>query len=65
MNVDLFRDKGGRRSQHDRRTQAYWSPVLEKRSGRHRRSGFDRRRFKDPIIRISGDERRKVLRDFS
>ena len=64
MNADLFRDRGGRRSLHDRRSQEYWGPVLEKRSGRLRRSGIDRRRLKDPIIRIIGDERRKVFRDF-
>ena len=64
MKVYLFRDKGGRRSLYDRRLQADWGPVLEKRSGRHRRSGFDRRRIKDPIIRITGDERRKVFQDF-
>ncbi len=69
LNMDImdtvsFRDKGGRRSRIDRRSQAYWGPVLEKRTGRLRRSGIDRRRFKDPIVRIAGDERRRILRDF-
>ncbi|MBW2412157.1 MAG: hypothetical protein JRF72_20345 [Deltaproteobacteria bacterium] len=64
MNADLFRDRGGRRSLRDRRSRSNWGPLPEKRSGRLRRSGIDRRRFKDPIIRIIGDERRKVFRQF-
>jgi hypothetical protein len=61
MELIDFQGRGGRRSATDRRLGAFSGPVLEKRSGRNRRTGFDRRRFKDPIIRIVGDERRKAF----
>ena len=56
-------DNGGRRFGLNRRWHRYEGPVLEKRAGQERRSGLDRRRIPDPIIRIIGDERRKVLRE--
>ena len=46
----------------DRRFRIHLGPVLEKRRSRDRRSGFDRRRHKDPIFRITGDERREAFR---
>jgi hypothetical protein len=58
-----MKDKGGRRFRFKRRSDISAGPVLEKRAGRERRSGLDRRRNPDPIIRITGDERRKALRE--
>ena len=54
-------DNGGRRLGQDRRKYIHLGPVLEKRSGKDRRSGFDRRKIQNPAIRIIGDERRKAL----
>ena len=62
MELKPVTDRGGRRSTTDRRLVEYFGPVLEKRTGRKRRTGYDRRRFEDPIIRIAGDERRKAFR---
>lgn len=56
-------DKGGRRFPSQRRGQLPKKPVLEKRALQERRSGLDRRTNPDPIIRITGDERRKAFRD--
>lgn len=58
-----IKDKGGRRLIFKRRGQLPAGPVLEKRAGQERRRGLDRRRHPDPVIRISGDERRKALRE--
>jgi len=57
------KDKGGRRFPSQRRGCLPARPVLEKRASQERRSGQDRRRNPDPVIRISGDERRKALRE--
>jgi hypothetical protein len=46
-----------------RRSLILAGPVLEKRAGSERRNGLDRRRTPDPVIRITGDERRKALRE--
>jgi hypothetical protein len=46
-----------------RRSHILEGPVLEKRAGQERRNGPDRRRTPDPVIRITGDERRKALRE--
>ena len=47
----------------DRRT-ADLDPVSEKRKGQDRRCWSDRREDEDdPVIRITGDERRKAYRD--
>ena len=59
----IGKDKGGRRLRFKRRNQIPAGPVLEKRAGQERRSGMDRRRIPDPIIRIIGDERRRALRE--
>ena len=56
-------DKGGRRLLFMRRNRMLAGPVLEKRAGQERRNGLDRRRTPDPVIRITGDERRKALRE--
>ena len=56
------KDQGGRRYQFKRRNQITAGPVLEKRASQERRSGQDRRRSSDPVIRITGDERRRALR---
>jgi hypothetical protein len=64
MEIEIFSDKGGRRSKKDRRYRAYFGPVLEKRAGQNRRSGHDRRKFRNPIIRITGDERREVFLNY-
>lgn len=58
-----MKDKGGRRYIYKRRNQIPARPVLEKRTADERRSGLDRRRNPDPVIRIIGDERRKALRE--
>ena len=63
MNDDKIKDKGGRRWQDDRRTGDASDAVLGKRRGRDRRRGSDRRDGDDPVIRITGDERRKAFRD--
>ena len=63
MGPPLKKDKGGRRFGLNRRWHRYAGPVLEKRSADERRSGLDRRRNPDPVIRIIGDERRKALRE--
>lgn len=36
---------------------------LEKRKSKDRRNQTDRRKQKDPVLRIVGDERRKAMRD--
>ena len=43
MGLKEMRDNGGRRSEYERRIYLHLGPVLEKRWGRDRRSGFDRR----------------------
>ena len=57
------KDQGGRRYRFKRRNTIPVGPVLEKRAGEERRSGHDRRRNPDPVIRIIGDERRRALRE--
>ena len=57
------KDKGGRRFIFKRRSHMPLEPVLEKRAGQERRNGLDRRTAPDPVIRITGDERRKALRE--
>ena len=57
------KDKGGRRLLFQRRNHIPAGPVLEKRAGQERRSGQDRRTNPDPVVRITGDERRKALRE--
>lgn len=57
------KDNGGRRLSLNRRWHRHAGPVLEKRAGQERRSGLDRRRMPDPVVRIIGDERRKALRE--
>ena len=59
----ITKDKGGRRLLFMRRSLILAGPVLEKRAGPERRNGLDRRRTPDPVIRITGDERRKALRE--
>ncbi len=59
----INKDKGGRRYLFKRRNTIPAGPVLEKRASEERRSGQDRRRNPDPVIRIIGDERRKALRE--
>ncbi len=39
----VFSDNGGRRSGIDRREFSYTTHIPERRSGKERRSGFDRR----------------------
>ncbi len=63
MNDNQIKDKGGRREQVDRRTPSPVAHVSEKRKGKDRRCGSDRRDSPDPIIRITGDERRKAFWD--
>lgn len=46
MEIRALRDNGGRRS-YERRFCIFLSPVLEKRSGNERRSGFDRRNLRN------------------
>ena len=58
----ITKDKGGRRLLFMRRSHIPAGPVLEKRAGQERRNGPDRRRTPDPVIRITGDERRQALR---
>ena len=60
MNDSQIKDKGGRRQNGDRRTPSSVEPVSEKRKGNDRRCGSDRRDNPDPIVRITGDERRKA-----
>jgi hypothetical protein len=62
MIIQTFRDNGGRRTE-DRRYYLHLGPVLEKRRGKDRRTGFERRQVRDPVVRIVGDERRKSLRN--
>ncbi len=62
---NIIKDDGGRRSLSDRRHHVHLGPVFEKRRGKDRRSGFDRRKVEDPMIRIIGDERRIALRNLS
>ena len=51
-------DNGGTRSRTDRRKFQYTAYIPERRSGRDRRKGFDRR---SPIARKRGSERRVSL----
>ena len=63
MDEPKIEDNGGRRLKKDRRT-ADLDPVSEKRKGQDRRCWSDRREDEDdPVIRITGDERRKAYRD--
>ncbi len=52
MNIQAFRDNGGRRTLENRRYYIHLGPVFEKRRGKDRRNGFDRRKFRDPVLRI-------------
>lgn len=63
MKPPLKKDNGGRRFGLNRRWHRHSGPVLEKRAGQERRSGLDRRRIPDPVVRIIGDERRRALRE--
>ena len=63
MELKSKKDNGGRRFTYKRRGHSHAGPVLEKRAGQERRNGLDRRRTPDPVIRITGDERRKTLRE--
>ena len=65
MNIQPCRDNGGRRTLEDRRYSIYLGPVLEKRRGKDRRNGLDRRQIRDPVLRIVGDERREAMRNLS
>ena len=65
MNIQAFRNNGGRRTLKDRRYYIHLGPVLEKRRGKDRRNGFDRRKVRDPVLRIIGDERREAMRNLS
>ena len=56
------KDQGGRRFLTQRRSHLPGRPVLEKRDSQERRTGQDRRTNPDPVIRITGDERREALR---
>ena len=62
MKTYSINDNGGRRSGYDQRIYRYPGPVLEKRKSRDRRNQSDRRKEKDPVLRIVGDERRKAMR---
>jgi hypothetical protein len=53
-----LKDRGGTRSGGDRRKFQYTAYIPEKRSGRDRRIGFDRR---SPIARRRESERRARL----
>ena len=64
MIIQTFKDNGVRRTE-DRRYYLHSGPVLEKRRGKDRRTGFERRQVRDPVVRIVGDERRKSLRNLS
>ena len=57
------KDQGGRRFPSQRRGFLPARPVLEKRASQERRSGQDRRANPDPVIRITGDERRRAFRE--
>ncbi len=65
MNIQAFRDNGGRRTLEDRRYYIHLGPVLEKRRCKDRRNGFDRRKVQDPVLRIIGDDRREAMRNLS
>ena len=65
MNIQVFRDNGGRRTLENRRYYIHLGAVLEKRRGKDRRNGFDRRKVRDPVLRIIGDERREAMRNLS
>ena len=53
-----IKDRGGTRSGTDRRKFQYTVYILEKRSGKDRRIGTDRR---SPLARRRGSERRASL----
>ena len=63
MDDKELKDKGGRRLKGDRRSGTSVEPVSENRKGKDRRDGSDRRDDHDPVIRITGDERREAYRD--
>ena len=63
MNIQACRDNDGRRALIDRRCGVKLDFAFEKRNGKDRRTGIDRRKVRDPIIRIVGNERRKTLRN--
>ena len=65
MNSSKYQDNGGRRFRCKRRFRLPSGPVLERRRGKDRRCRIDRRKVRDPAIRIVGNERRKALRDLS
>ena len=59
MNFIGLKDKGGRRSEIDRRQFSFSIQFTERRSGKDRRSGFDRR--VKPLYFMGGKERRKYI----
>ena len=63
MDKNKINDQGGRRQKSDRRSNDALDSVAEKRDGENRRCDPDRREDHDPVIRITGDERRKAYRD--
>lgn len=63
MDDKKINDKGGRRQKSDRRSKDSLDSEAEKRDGKDRRGDPDRRDEPDPVIRITGDERRKAYRD--
>jgi hypothetical protein len=65
MKIQAFKDNGGRRTLEDRRYHIHLGPVLEKRRSSDRRNRFDRRKVRDPVLRIIGDERREAMRNLS
>ena len=62
MKTYSIKDNRGRRSGYDQRIYRFPGPVLEKRKSKDRRHQLDRRKIKDPALRIVGDERRKSMR---
>jgi len=60
MTLISQKDNGGRRSRYDRRIYLLLSPVLEKRRGRDRRSGIDRRTIQISKFKPQS-ERRKAF----
>jgi hypothetical protein len=58
MTVISQKDNGGRRARYDRRIYLLLSPVLEKRHGRDRRCGVDRRSIQDNKFRPQSERRR-------
>ena len=60
-NLNLMVDKGGRRSRIDRRIFSYGVVLADRRSGKGRRSGLDRR--VSPQLKLNKDlERRQAFK---